>query len=71
MWKVLCIGILLVQLVAGAKIGKVIGPIGDEAESIPLFGSYYTNKYAKIARKIVHDASEWFLSEPKHISEFD
>lgn len=59
MWKVLCAAVLLVQLVAGAKIGKGIGPMssGDDA-SMPLFGSFYINKYAKIAREIVHNSSE-------------
>lgn len=58
MWKNLCIGILLVQLVAGAKVGQLLGPISGDSESLPLFGSFFTDKYAKIAREIVHDASK-------------
>lgn len=56
MFKILC-GIVLFQLVAGAKIGKTIGPMTIDTETIPLFGSVIVDKYAKIAREIVHDAS--------------
>lgn len=66
MWKVLCFSIALVPLIAGAKVGKLLAPIsadhGDLSESMPLFGSYYTNKYAKIAREIVHNASKCHFS---------
>lgn len=62
MWKVVCIGIFLVAFVAEAgKVvpGKIIGPITeDPTNEWPLFGSYFTNKYAKIAREIVHNTSE-------------
>lgn len=58
MWKILCAAVLLVQLVAGAKIGKLIGPISSEGESMPLFGTFYIQKYAKIAREIVHNSSK-------------
>lgn len=58
MWKILCVGILFVQLTNTAKIGKIIGPMSDEADAWPMFGTYYTNKYAKLAREIVHNASE-------------
>lgn len=57
MWKISCAVVLLVQLIAAAKIGKLIGPIpstGDE----PLFGTVFTQKYAKIAREIVHNSSK-------------
>lgn len=58
MWKILCAAMLLAQLVAGAKIGKVIGPMASDGDSLPLFGSFYVNKYAKVAREIVHNSSE-------------
>lgn len=64
MWKILCIEVLLVAFVAGGKVvpGKVIGPITeDPASEWPLFGSYFTNKYAKIAREIVHNTSESYF----------
>lgn len=59
MFKILCAAALLAQLIASAKIGQLIGPISGDDESWPLFGTFYTNKYAKIAREIVHNSSEW------------
>lgn len=66
MWKILCLGVLLVGFVAAGKVpaapGKLIGPITeDPANEWPLFGSYFTNKYAKIAREIVHNTSKLFI----------
>lgn len=64
MWKIVFFGILSLALVAEAKIvpGKIIGPIAeDPSGEWPLFGSYFTNKYAKIAREIVHNSSEFFF----------
>lgn len=61
MLKRFYIGVLLVALVAAGKIGpgKVIGPIVEKSENdLPLFGSFLTNKYAKIAREIIHNSSE-------------
>lgn len=57
MWKI-SFALVLVQVIAGAKIGQLIGPISGDAEAWPLFGSFYTTKYAKIAREIVHNSSE-------------
>lgn len=63
MWKVLCLSIALVPLIAGAKVGKLLAPISDDlSEPLPIFGSYYINKYAKIAREIVHNASKCHFS---------
>lgn len=63
MWKIVCLAIFLVPLISGAKIGQLIGPIssGNPDDPWPVFGSYYTNKYAKIAREIVHNASKYFI----------
>lgn len=61
MLKTLVIGCLLVAFRAGGKVvpGKVIGPLVDDFGSDwPVSGSYYINKYAKIAREIVHYSSE-------------
>lgn len=58
MWKISLAVVLLVQLIAAAKIGKLIGPMSGSADSEPLFGTFYTQKYAKIAREVVHKSSE-------------
>lgn len=61
MWKILCCVALVVVSVFGGKIapGKLIGPLAEDPSSdLALFGSYFINKYAKIAREIVHDSSE-------------
>lgn len=50
--------VLLVHLIAGAKIGQLIGPMAGDGDMLPLFGTFYTNLYAKIAREIVHNSSE-------------
>lgn len=57
MWKILCATVLLAQLIAAAKIGQLIGPISSPSGD-PMFGTFYTLKYAKIAREIVHNSSE-------------
>lgn len=67
MWKLLCVSVLLAQLVVGAKMGLVIGPMasdgpGPAGDSLPLFGSFFVSKYAKIAREVVHNSSEWLNS---------
>lgn len=60
MWKILGIGLLLVAFSAAGKVvpGKIIGPILEPASDWPVFGSYFINKYAKLAREIVHNSSE-------------
>lgn len=58
MWKISLAVVLLVQLIAAAKMGQLIGPISSSGDSWPLFGTVYTQKYAKIAREIVHNSSE-------------
>lgn len=61
MFKYWCCIVFLIQLVAGDNkvLGKVLDPsivpIGPNA--LPLFGTYLTNQYAKIAREIVHNSS--------------
>ncbi|XP_031624507.1 uncharacterized protein LOC116341532 isoform X1 [Contarinia nasturtii] len=64
MWKILSIGLLLVALSASGKVvpGKIIGPIGDISPTEwPVFGSYFVNKYAKLAREIVHKSNTSML----------
>lgn len=61
MWKILCFVALVVVSVAGGKIvpGKLIGPMTDDPNSeLALFGSFFINKFAKIAREIVHNSSK-------------
>lgn len=58
MWKILCATVLLAQLITAAKMGQLIGPISSAGDSLPLFGTFYTQKYAKIAREIVHNSSK-------------
>lgn len=59
MWKIWCCIVFLFQFDAeAAKIPPVIGPLPKNLESQPLLTSFYTDIYAKIARGIIHDASE-------------
>lgn len=50
--------ILLINVVAGDNkvLGKTLDP-SKYQETLPLFGTYLTNEYAKIAREIVHNSS--------------
>lgn len=62
MSKIVCFLLLLVSIVAGAKIGQLIDPISVDGESLPLFGMFFTNLYAKIAREIVHNSNDTLLA---------